>query len=204
MVDTVDFTETEYRVASGVAKRILRAQRNFIEYDDVVQECHLWMVKNPQRVVTWRDEGKKGKAKLSTALYRAGMRFVVRERCKRTSTQPSDHAFYSEALLHDIMPDVLDEESWAMAAHYDDTEGRAPSRPGEGNTRLAMIVDVKFAYDSLSEDDRNLLADRFADGGMDVAAIAAVRQVHESTIRRKIKNTLRKLSDRLGGEPPWM
>lgn len=66
-----------------------------------------------------------------------------------------------------------------------------------------MLVDIKFALESLSEDEQQLLQDRFADGGMDVQVLAATYQAHESTIRRRIRNALRKLSDRLGGEPPW-
>jgi DNA-directed RNA polymerase specialized sigma24 family protein len=204
MVDTIEFTETEYKVATGVARRIARIQNYYIEVDDIQQECYLWMVKNPERVYTWREEGKKGKAKLGTALYRAGMRYVIRERVKRTGTESSDHAFYSEAVLHELLPDVFDYDSWSMESFMEDQERKAPSRPSEGNTRLAMLVDVKFAVDALSEDDRGLLRDRFADGGMTVSALAAVHQTHETTIRRRIRNTLRKLADRLGGEPPWM
>ena len=66
-----------------------------------------------------------------------------------------------------------------------------------------MLVDIKFALEPLSEDEQQLLEQRFADGGMDVHVMAATYQAHESTIRRRIRNALRKLSDRLGGEPPW-
>lgn len=66
-----------------------------------------------------------------------------------------------------------------------------------------MIVDIKFALESLPEEDQTLLRERFADGGMDVQVLSIGYQAHESTIRRRIRNVLRKLSDRLGGEPPW-
>ena len=114
-----------------------------------------------------------------------------------------DHAFYSEAVLHELLPDVYDYENWTISAFEDETDGRQQSRPGEGNTRLAMLVDIKFGLESLSEDEQQLLEQRFADGGMDVQVMAATYQAHESTIRRRIRNALRKLSDRLGGEPPW-
>lgn len=200
----MEFTETEYKIATGVAKRIVRNQRNFVEMDDVRQECYVWMVKNPQRVYAWRDEGKKGKGKLGTALYRAGMRYVIRERTRVTRTEPEDHAFYTESMLYEILPDIFDPESWALESFAEDTERHAPSRPAEGNTRLAMIVDVKHAFEGLSEDDQMLLRERFADGGLSVTALSAALGMHETTVRRRIRNTLRKLSDRLGGEPPWM
>lgn len=199
----IEFTDAEHKVASGVARRITRAQRNIVEHDDVRQECYLWMCKYPDRVLRWRDEGKVGKSKLGTALYRAGMRYAVRERTRVTRTRPEDHAFYTEAILHELLPDVLDYESWAFET-FEETDRKAPSRPAEGNTRLAMLVDVKWALEGLPEEDQALISDRFADGGLSVAAIAATYDTHETTIRRRIRNVLRKLSDRLGGEPPWV
>jgi RNA polymerase sigma factor (sigma-70 family) len=203
MVTTIEFTDTEMRIATGVARRIVRTQRHLVEFEDVRQECFLWMVSNPDRVTRWRDEGKAGKSKLGTALYRAGMRYALKERVRSTGTQPGDHAFYSEAVLHELLSNVFDYENWGLESH-EETEGKGTSRPSEGNTRLAMLVDVKWALEGLSQDDQNLLRDRFADGGMDVQVMAATMQVSDTTVRRRIKNTLRKLADRLGGEPPWM
>lgn len=199
----MELTDTELRLANGVASRISRIQRGLIEFDDIRSEIYVWMVKNPERLTRWRDEGKQGKAKLSTALYRAGMRWATKERATITRTRVEDHAFYSEAVLMELLPDVYDYDDWFLDSHVDDTDGRSPSRPGEGNTRLAMIVDIKFALESLPEEDQTLLRERFADGGMDVQVLSIGYQAHESTIRRRIRNVLRKLSDRLGGEPPW-
>lgn len=198
-----EFTDQEMRVATSVARRIVRAQRDFVEFDDVRQECFLWMVKNPKHVLRWREEGKVGKSKLNTAMYRAGMKYALRERVRTTDTQPGDHAFYTDAILHELLPDVYDYSNWVMESH-EETEGKGVSRPSEGNTRLAMLVDVKWAVEGLPEDDQVLLKDRFADGGMDVQVLAATMQVSDTTVRRRIKNVLRKLADRLGGEPPWM
>jgi DNA-directed RNA polymerase specialized sigma24 family protein len=197
-------TETEIRIANGVAKRVHRTQRFLLEFDDIRSEMYLWMAAHQDKMSRWREEGKSGKGKLGTALYRAGMRWATKERARITRTHVSDHAFYSEAVLHELLPDVYDYDNWILNTVEDDTDGRMQSRPGEGNTRLAMLVDVKFALESLPEDDQELLQARFADGGMDVQVLAATYQAHESTIRRRVRNALRRLSDKLGGEPPWM
>jgi hypothetical protein len=197
-------TDTEIRIANGVAKRVHRNQRFLLEFDDIRSEMYLWMAAHPDKLSRWREEGKVGTGKLGTALYRAGMRWATKERAILTRTQVQDHAFYSEAILHELLPDVYDYDNWTLNTFEDDTDGRTQSRPGEGNTRLAMLVDVKFALDSLTEQDQELLQARFADGGMDVQILAATYQAHESTIRRRVRNALRKLSDKLGGEPPWV
>ena len=197
-------TDTEIRIANGVAKRVHRTQRFLLEFDDIRSEMYLWMAAHPDKMSRWREEGKSGKGKLGTALYRAGMRWATKERARITRTHVSDHAFYSEAVLHELLPDVYDYYNWILNTVEDDTDGRMQSRPGEGNTRLAMLVDVKFGLESLPEEDQELLHARFADGGMDVQVLAATYQAHESTIRRRVRNALRRLSDKLGGEPPWM
>lgn len=204
MSATLEPTDTEMRVAGGVARRIVRIQHGLIDYDDVRSECLMWLVTHPDRVERWRDEGKVGKSKLGTALYRAGMRWATRERATYTKTHVSDHAFYSEALLMEILPSIYDYDDWVLDAHDDDTQGRRPSRPGEGNTRLAMLVDVKHAVAGLTTNDQELLFERFGPPAMSVERMAMVRECHETTMRRHIRNTLRKLADRLGGEPPWM
>lgn len=204
MSDTLTLTDAELKIANGVASRISRIQQGLIEFDDIRSECYVWMVKNPERVTRWRDEGKQGKGKLGTALYRAGLRYATKERAHLTRTHVSDHSFYSEALLMELLPNIYDYDDWYLDAYSDDMEGRSPSKPGEGNTRLAMLVDVKFAVESLTDEEQELLKQRFADGGMDVQVLAIGYQAHESTIRRRIRNVLRKLSDRLGGEPPWI
>jgi DNA-directed RNA polymerase specialized sigma24 family protein len=204
VVEPITFTEFEMRKATSVARRIHRIQRNLIEFDDIRSECYLWMCSHPQKVLKWRTEGRKGKGSLDTALYRAGMKWATRERARISETEPADHAFYSTGLLEEVLPDVFDYESWVLDSHADDSQGRSVSRPGEHGTRLAVLVDVSDAVGRLSEDDRMLLKERYADGGMSVQALAASYDTSESTMRRRIKNLLIKLADKLGGEPPWV
>lgn len=201
MVDS--FTEYEMRAATIVARKVHHLQRNLIDFDDIRSECYLWMVKNTARVDRWREEGKQGRGKLGTALYRAGMKYAVRERARVTRTSVSDHCFYSETMLHELLPDLFDYDDWSLESFSDDSDGRTQSKPGEGNTRLAMLCDVKFAFESLIKEQQDVLRVRFSNGGLDIQVLAATYQVSESTMRRKIRTALRKLSDKLGGEPPW-
>jgi len=201
---TITLTDVEMRIATAVARRVTSIQRGLIDFDDIRSEMFLWMCANPERVDRWREEGKVGKGKLNTALYRAGMRWAVKERCKQTSTMAQDHFFYSEAMLVDVLPDVFDEESWTFGSSTDEASGRSQSRPDEGNNRLAILVDVSNGVRALPEADRELLHDRFDHGGMDMQVLAAMYQVSDSTMRRRLRNVLRKLADNLGGEKPWV
>lgn len=203
MVDQLEFTDQEMRVATSAARRIVRVQRGLVEFDDVRSEIYLWMCLNTDKVERWAGEGREGKGKLHTALYRAGQRWAMKERARTTRSHVEDQAFYSEGMLAEILPDVFDRTTWAFESH-DDAEGRTPARPGEGNNRLAMLVDVASGVEGLPSSDRDLLRERFMGAGKEISRMALEHNTSESTMRRRIKNVIRKLADNLGGEPPWV
>jgi DNA-directed RNA polymerase sigma subunit (sigma70/sigma32) len=68
--------------------------------------------------------------------------------------------------------------------------------------REAMLSDVSFGLKKLNEQDNLLLNRRFADGGMDVDALALEYSVSDEAIRKRVSRALTKLQDRLGGEQP--
>jgi FixJ family two-component response regulator len=82
-------------------------------------------------------------------------------------------------------------------------EIRSPSRPAEGNNRLAMIADIRSSFYSLSEKDQNFLQDFYRDGGITADVMAARLEVTERTVRRRDDRIMEKMVERLGGEPPW-
>jgi FixJ family two-component response regulator len=82
-------------------------------------------------------------------------------------------------------------------------EVRGPSRPAEGNNRIAVIADVRSSFYSLSEKDQNFLMDLYKDGGLPVDVVATTWEVTERTVKRREERIMEKMVERLGGEPPW-
>jgi DNA-directed RNA polymerase sigma subunit (sigma70/sigma32) len=68
--------------------------------------------------------------------------------------------------------------------------------------REAMLSDVSFGLKKLNEQDSLLLNRRFADGGMDIDALAVEYGVSDEAIRKRVSRALTKLQERLGGEQP--
>jgi DNA-directed RNA polymerase specialized sigma24 family protein len=58
------------------------------------------------------------------------------------------------------------------------------------------------AVNSLNSADKELLRQRYADGGIEFDALAEMYQVSEDALRKRVKRALVKLQDKLGGEAP--
>jgi hypothetical protein len=199
----VVISDSELRLASQGAKSAFRSGRGLVEYNDLVGEAHLWIVENYEKVEQWRDEGRHGQNKLRNACRQRCLTVIARERRKRSNLQPGDVFYYTPQMIREILPNIWDEDDWVTGQQVGSGEIRTPSRPAEGNNRLAMIVDVRTAFFNLNNNDQNLLSDMYKDGGLPLDVVATQWEVTERTIKRREERVLDKMVERLGGEPPW-
>jgi RNA polymerase sigma factor (sigma-70 family) len=195
-------TESELKLARQGATSAWKSGRGIIDKDDLVGEANLWIVEHLDKVRQWRDEGRHGQNKLRNACRQRCLTVVARERRRQSQLTRGDLAYYTPQVLRELLPAIFHVEDW-VSGEVRTGETRAPSRPSEGNTRLAMIVDVRSAFDSLPPKDKTLLIDLYADGGLAVQIVAAQLEVSERTVRRREERALDKMVERLGGEPPW-
>jgi DNA-directed RNA polymerase specialized sigma24 family protein len=195
--------DSELKLAAQGAKSAWRSSRNLIEYNDLLGEAHLWLVENYNKVEEWREEGRHGKNKIRNACRQKCLSVVARERRKRSNLQPGDVFYYTPQMIREVLPNVWDPDDWQTSQQVMTSESRTPSRPSEGNNRLAMIVDIRGALFNLPETDQQLLADMYKDGGLPLDVVATQWEVTERTVRRREERVLDKMVERLGGEPPW-
>ena len=196
-------SDGELRLASQGAKSAYNSGRGLIDYNDLVGEAHLWIVENYEKVDKWRDEGRHGQNKLRNACRQKCLSVIARERRKRSGLQAGDVFYYTPQMLREILPTIWDEDDWVSGETVTTSEVRSPSRPSEGNNRLAMVADVRGAFFNLRGPDQMLLADMYKDGGLPIQVIAAQLEVTERTVKRREERILDRMVERLGGEPPW-
>jgi RNA polymerase sigma factor (sigma-70 family) len=195
-------TDSELKLARQGATSAWKSGRGIVDKDDLVAEANLWMVEHLEKVRQWRDEGRHGQNKLRNACRQRCLTIVARERRRQSQLTRGDLAYYTPQMLREILPTIFHVEDWVSGAIHTG-ETRAPSRPAEGNTRLAMVIDVRSAFDILPPKDKALLSDLYADGGLAIQVVAAQLEVTERTVRRREERALDKMVERLGGEPPW-
>lgn len=191
------------RTAQAQARRVARINRGLIPQDDLTSECYVWLVKHEAKVEQWEQEGRRGQAKLVTALYRAAQDYASKERARLSRTMPGDHYYYTPAVLQDLLPDIWDYEAWGYPSQAVDTQPRGKSQPSEGFNRQAMIVDVKWAVAGLPAEDQTILRNIYEGGGMSLTDAGYLFGLTEDGMRRRHNRILEKVCDRLGGQPPW-
>lgn len=201
MVDQI--TPDELKIAKQGAMSAYRSGRNLVSSEDLVGEANLWLVKHVDKVRLWRDQGRHGQNKLRNACRQRCLTIIAQERRKRSGLQPGDVFYYTPVMIREVLPDIWEEDDWTNSGTSSAEEIRSPSRPSEGNNRLAMIADIRSAFFSLSKKDQAFLEDFYRDGGVTADVLAAALEVTERTIRRRDDRIMEKLVERLGGEPPW-
>lgn len=193
----------ELKLAAQGAKSAWRSSRNLIDYNDLLGEAHLWLVENYSKLEEWREEGRHGKNKIRIACRQKCLSVVARERKRRSGLQHGDAFYYTLQMIREVLPNVWDPDDWQTSQQVLTGDARTPSRPSEGNNRLAMIVDIRGALFNLPEIDQQLLSGMYKDGGTPLDVVATQWEVTERTIRRREERILDKMVERLGGEPPW-
>ena len=200
----MELTDREIQIISQGATNAHKAQREFVPLSDLINDGVLWALEHPKKIELWREKGKYGENLLRHSVKQRCLSTVAKERRRVYRLERDDIAYYTPAVVREILPDIFDIEDWLNAGTSelgDKVSGL--SRPSEGNSRLATIVDVKSGFASLSEDDQGLLRDLYEDGGVTQQVLAATLEVSEKTVQRREERAVQRLVDRLGGELPW-
>jgi len=199
----VEITDHEIRLAKQGAMSAHRSGRGLVDAGDLIGEANLWMISNIDKLVLWREQGRHGDNKLRNACRQRCLTVIAKERRVRSGAQPGDTQYYTPAMVRELLPDIFDIDDWLSGSSAVSGEVRGPSRPAEGNNRLAMIADIRQAFFGLPIADRELLSQLYQDGGASYDAVANMTEVHERTVRRREERIIEKMVERLGGEPPW-
>jgi len=203
MQEVIELTSQEMKLARQGALSAARSGRGLVPSDVLQQEAFLWMLNNYDKVTLWRTQGGHGQNKLRNACRQRCLSVLAKERRARSGLQKGDIFYYTPQMLREILPDIWDEDDWVTGSTYA-SEVRSPSRPSEGNNRLAMVADVRAAFFGLSKKEQQLLEDLYRDGGLDEEIIALQLDVTPRTVKRREARCLDKMVERLGGEPPWL
>jgi hypothetical protein len=184
-----EIQDTIQRVASSLKKQFHQVER-----EDIVQE--LWV-----KYLSTNTDHMNRKMLWST-LRRAGTAFCTLEKAAITGYDPDDLYFYSTGQLRELLPVVMDRESWTQTGVVADL-GKITSTgdPALGNNRLAMICDVRSALEACSETDKRLLWTAFG-LRVDDTEYAMSLGITEDALRMRVVRALRRLQQRLGGPRP--
>ena len=203
MVITDEITAEELKLAKQGAMSAHRSGRGLVDAQDLIGEANLWMVSHIDKVLQWRSQGRHGQNKLRNACRQRCLTIIAKERRERSGLEAGDVFYYTPAILREVLPDIFDVEDWNNSSIALSNEVRSPSRPSEGNNRLAIVSDIRSAFYGLPQKDQDFLADMYRDGGLPIDVMAMTWEITERSVKRREERILEKMVERLGGEAPW-
>ena len=199
-------------IVTSVAHSIHRRYRQFVERDDVKQECFAWYysrsehfnsllsVENPlERVVNEK--------RMAWQMRRHCERYARKEKANKSGYKIGDETFYDSVVLGQLLPHVIasvvDNTVLEAAQNLiNDGQPKKQAAPAEGGNLLAILIDIKKAYLKLDIVDKDLLIKRYHEN-LTLQELAEYLSCATSTAERRCTNALRRLQNNLGGESPW-
>ena len=195
-----------------VAGSIYRRFRQWVERDDVTQECYAWAMARAEHYAELLNEENTiqrtiNEKRISWQMRRHCERYARKEKAKKSGYQIGDESFYDTVVLGQLLPHVIasvvDGTVLETAQELiNDGQPKRQSAPAEGGNLLAILIDIKKAYLKLDVADKDLLIKRYHEN-LTLEEMGQYLGCATSTADRRCQGAIRRLQNILGGESPW-
>ena len=199
-------------IVFSVARTIFSRYRNFVEREDVVQECWSWYYSRAEHFNQLLSEENTvqrviNEKRMAWQMKRHAERYARREKATRSGYKLTDEAFYDNVVIAQLLPHVIasvvDNTVLEQAQNLiNDGQPKKQSAPAEGGNLLATLIDIKKAYLKLDVMDKDILIKRYHEN-LTLQELATYLECATSTADRRCQNSLRRLQNNLGGESPY-
>lgn len=196
----------------SVVITIHRRFRSYTEKADLLQEAWAFVLSRAEQFnELLSDESevqrKWNEKKVAWQIKRTLERYARKEKATKAGYLINDEAYYDTVTISQLLPFVIKSSITDTALEQsqvlvNDGTPKKPSAPAEGGNLLAMLVDIKRAYDKLDSDDQLVLRLRYYDN-LTLQLIGEYLECAISTADRKCNQALRRLQNIMGGESPW-
>jgi len=201
-----------YELVPSVVYTIHNKFKNWVEKEDLKQECYLWAIGRGDQFNQLLDEPnptkrEQNERRIAWQMRRMAERFARKEKAKRSGYKTSDEVFYDTSIIAQLVPFVIASivEGYVLEQAQEminDGTPRKQANPAEGGNLLTILIDIKKAYLKIEQEDKTILQMRYYDN-YTLQQIAQYLECAVSTADRRCNSALRKLQNRLGGETPW-
>lgn len=203
----IEFTAADQAAVSSASKILRSRYRDYAEYEDIQQECLLWLVKNYSKVQGWREvyEDRHAERMVVKALRNAGERYCREEKAQRVGYITEDEFFYSIPMVANLLELYFDPD-WFTPPGIQLGQPPSGKPSSEGNNLAAMVADVGRAYEALPAPDKALLWEVYGDSSRvsDAIAIKALEWgITQTAANSRIRRVVGRVRAALGGPSPY-
>lgn len=199
-------------IIPSVVLTIYRRYRQWVEQADLKQEAWAFALSKAEQfnetLSTDNEVQQKWNEKrVAWQIKRALERYARKEKATKSGYQTNDEAYYDTVTIAQLLPfviksHVLDTALEQSQVLVNDGQPRKPSAPAEGGNLLAMLVDIKKAYEKLDKEDQDILRLRYHENHT-LQMISEYLEVAVSTADRRCTQALRHLQEIMGGDSPF-
>lgn len=175
-----------------------RAYSAWTSIPDVRQHLWSWAYANEAKVSEYLAH-QDGERIIRSILNQEARNYAARERAVSTGYEYDDVAWYTITAIRRVLPDVFDYADWQSF----ELKGGGPSnKPAAwSGDKLATLIDIKGALDSLPAERVTLLRRHYGDG-LTVEACATLENVSVEACSKRIQRALKALSRALNDPRP--
>lgn len=201
-----------FDIVPSVAVSVYRKYRQWVEREDIIQECYAWAMGRADHYAELLNEENAiqrtiNEKRISWQMRRHAERYSRKEKARKSGYQIGDETFYNTVILGQLLPHVIasvvDNTVLEQAQNLiNDGQPKKQSAPAEGGNLLAILIDIKKAYLKLEVADKDILIKRYHENAT-LEELGAYLGCATSTADRRCQGALRRLQNLLGGESPW-
>lgn len=169
---------------------ISRSYSTWVTFEDVKQSLWEWVYKNKSRVEEYLALSE-GERVIRGILSQEGRDYANRERAKMSGYEYDDVAWYTITALKRILPDVFDYMDWQSFEMKSDGPSNKPA--AWSGDKLATLIDVKRAVESLPQDRQILLRVHYADGVI-LENLGDHLGIKKDTAKKQLQRALKAMS----------
>jgi RNA polymerase sigma factor (sigma-70 family) len=196
----------------SVVTTIHRRFRSYTERSDLLQEAWAFVLSRAEHfneILSDENEVQRkwNEKKVAWQIRRCLERYARKEKASKSGYHLNDEAYYDTVTIAQLLPFVIKSSITDSALEQsqilvNDGTPRKPAAPAEGGNLLAMLVDIKKAYEKLEKPEQEILRLRYHDN-LTLQLISEYLECAISTADRKCTQALRKLQNNIGGDSPW-
>lgn len=201
-----------FDIVPSVVNVIYRRYKQFVERKDLTQECFAWCLTRADSLFEQLSEPNEQQLQVNEKRIAYQMRRVCERYCRREKAAKSgylitDEAFYDTVRIAQLLPyviaSVVNDTALEQAQNLiNDGTPRKPAAPAEGGNLLAILIDIKKAYQMLDKEEQEILRLRHHEDKT-LQVIAEYLECAISTADRRCNSALRKLQQNIGGDSPY-
>ena len=176
---------------------------SMVDREDIRQSLYEWFVSHPRKLTEWEAVGEKdAKNLLYRSLRNQALDYCQLWKAKSIGYETSDLFYYEPTMVEALLPSILRGDVTSPPVLSLGMPGKPPA-PAEGGNLMAMMIEIKAAYDKLSKEDKSILFLKYAES-LDYASIANTLDLSsDDAARMRHNRAIKKLIIRLGGFRPF-